>query len=250
MTVDTICSRAYPETVRTRRVIRLFGTAALLLGVALLAWGFATWKWGDPLTGVYTRWEQRELASSYNRIEERFAIPSRAIPTGAKPDLAWSRKAVRAAALRFRSALQEGEPIGRIIAPRLGLNMVVVDGTGSATLKRGPGRDRRTYMPGEGELVYIAGHRTTYGAPFAYIDRLERGDRVVLEVPYARAVYRVTRHVIVPADDLKRLETTGTELVALQACHPRFAASKRYIVYGKLASLTPVPRPSGDSSAS
>ena len=63
---------------------------------------------------------------------------------------------------------------------------------GLGDLKRGPGRDRRTFMPGEGELVYIAGHRTTYGAPFAHIDRMRTGDRVVLEMPYAVAVYRVT----------------------------------------------------------
>jgi sortase A len=226
----------------TRRVIRLLGTLVLVLGVALLAWGFATWKWGDPVTGVYTSWEQRGLASTYDRIEERFSVPPRTASESGKP-----RQAVGAAAERFRRAIQEGQPIGRIVAPRLGLDMVMVDGTESGTLKRGPGRDRRTFMPGEGELVYIAGHRTTYGAPFAHIDRLRRGDRIVLEMPYAKAVYRVTNHVIVPSDDLDRLKTTGTELVALQACHPRFSASKRYIVYGKLASLTPVRSSSGST---
>ena len=68
--------------------------------------------------------------------------------------------------------------------PRLGLNMVFVNGTDTATLKKGPGRDPRTYMPGEGELIYIAGHRTTYLAPFARIDTLRPGDRVTLRVPY------------------------------------------------------------------
>jgi sortase A len=95
-------------------------------------------------------------------------------------------------------------------------------------------------MPGEGELVYVAGHRTTYGAPFAHIERLQRGDRVVLEMPYATAVYRVTGHVIVPADDLARLKSHGREIVALQACHPRFSASERYIVYAAPLRITPV----------
>jgi sortase A len=127
--------------------------------------------------------------------------------------------------------------------------MVMVNGTSSGTLKTGPGRDPRTYMPGEGELVYVAGHRTTYGAPFAHIDRLEPGDRVVLRMPYATAVYRVTSHVIVPADDVARLKSAGKELVALQACHPRFSASQRYIVYARPVSITPVARESGATSA-
>ena len=64
-------------------------------------------------------------------------------------------------------------------------------------------------MPGEGELIYIAGHRTTYGAPLAHIDRLRKGDAVTLEVPYGKFVYRVTGHVIVPANDVARLQVDG-----------------------------------------
>ena len=86
-------------------------------------------------------------------------------------------------------------------------------------------------MPGQGQLVYIAGHRTTYLAPFSHIDRLRTGDRITLEMPYATFVYRVTGHRIVTADDLSVLRTHGREQVELQACHPRFFATHRYIVY-------------------
>jgi sortase A len=106
-------------------------------------------------------------------------------------------------------------------------------------LTKGPGRYIPSYVPGEGELIYVAGHRTTYGAPLARIDRLERGDEVRLEVPYGTFVYRVSGHVIVPADDLERLESSGREEVALQACHPRFFASERYIVYARPVSVKP-----------
>jgi sortase A len=97
-------------------------------------------------------------------------------------------------------------------------------------------------MPGEGELSYVAGHRTTFGAPFAHIDRLEAGDRVVLHMPYATLVYRVSRHVIVPADDIARLHSSGREMVALQACHPRFSARERYIVYAVPVRASPLHR--------
>src|SRR5438874_729889 len=81
--------------------------------------------------------------------------------------------------------------------PRMHLNMVLVDGTDHETLKKGPGRDLRTFMPGENRLVYIAGHRTTYLAPFSHIDALRKGDTVTIEVPYARFVYSVTGHRVV-----------------------------------------------------
>ena len=114
--------------------------------------------------------------------------------------------------------------------------MILVDGTDHDSLVRGPGVDRRTYLPGEGQLVYIAGHRTTYGAPFARIDRLRTGDKIELDMPYGHFLYSVTSHVIVPADDLARLNSRGHEEIALQACHPRFSARERYIVYAR-----PVP---------
>ena len=95
-----------------------------------------------------------------------------------------------------------------------------------------------TYMPGEGRLVYVAGHRTTYGAPFSNIDRLEPGDRISVELPYGKVEYKVTNHRIVDANDLTVLETGGREELVLQACHPRFFASQRYLVYARPTSVS------------
>ena len=94
-------------------------------------------------------------------------------------------------------------------------------------------------MPGEGKLVYIAGHRTTYGAPFSHIDRLDNGDRVFLELPYATIEYRITGSRIVPASELSVLKSKGFEQLVLQACHPRFFASHRYLAYAKPVRVTP-----------
>jgi sortase A len=93
-------------------------------------------------------------------------------------------------------------------------------------------------MPGERELVYVAGHRTTYGAPFSDIDDLRAGDRVIVEVPYGTFEYRVTRHRIVDEHELSVLRTKHREELALQACHPRFFASHRYIVYASPVRAT------------
>lgn len=236
---------AYSEGMRWRRVARMIGTVLLAAGVLALVWGFATWQWGDPVTSLYTRWKQRDLERSYGRIADTYALPPRSAgsATASFDDIA-------RAARRFRAASGAGQAIGRLEVPRLGLDVVVVNGTDTGQLKTGPGRDLHTFMPGEGELVYIAGHRTTYGAPFAHIDRLKPGDRVVLEMPYARAVYRVTRHVIVPADDIARLESHRREEIALQACHPRFSARERYIVYASPVRLTALRREGASAAAS
>lgn len=200
---------------------------AVVAGLALVGWGIAVWQWGDPVTGVYTTWQQRKLEDEYERLVARFPEPRPRPQPGPKPRPVDFRPTAR----RFRLEVTAGQAIGRIRVPRLDLDMVLVNGTDTSSLRKGPGRDPRTYMPGEGELVYVAGHRTTFGAPFAHIDRLRRGDAVVLEMPYGRFVYRITRSVIVPADDLARLRSRGREVVALQACHPRFSARERYIAY-------------------
>ena len=84
----------------------------------------------------------------------------------------------------------------------------------------------------------MAGHRTTFGAPFSHIDELQPGDRITLELPYASFEYRVTGHRIVDQHDLSVLRSAHREELALQACHPRFFASERYIVYARPVKVT------------
>jgi sortase A len=117
--------------------------------------------------------------------------------------------------------------------------MVVVQGTDHETLKRGPGHYEPSGLPGEGHLIYVAGHRTTYLAPFAHINDIRVGDYITFSVPYATFTYRVRRHYIVRSDQLSVLQDHGNEILRLQACHPRFFATHRYIVDATLASFTP-----------
>ncbi len=219
-----------------RRIVRIAGTTLVVAGALMLVWVVVVWRWQDPFTAAYTHWKQHQLASSY---DHRFVAykPSPTPRTTISPALA--TRVLGQEARRYRLGSHRGQAIGRIRVPRLGLNMIFVNGTDESSLEKGPGRDLRTYMPGEGQLIYIAGHRTTYLAPFAHIDALRPGDTITLEVPYGTFRYRVYRHVIVDADDLAVLRSGGREVVALQACHPRFFASQRYIVYGRLTQVEP-----------
>ena len=221
-----------------RRAARIAGSVLVLAGVLTLVWALVVWRWQDPFTALYTHWQQRGLAADLRREIDAYR-PVRPLGPAVASDAAAERRAVAADAARFRRTAQVGEAIGRIRIPRLGLNMVVVDGTDNASLKHGPGRDPRTYMPGQNRLVYIAGHRTTYLAPFSHIDSIRSGDAITLAMPYATFVYRAVRHRIVPATDLSVLRSPRHELLELQACHPRFFATHRYIVYARLVTVQP-----------
>jgi sortase A len=219
-----------------RRLSRIAGTLLAVAGLGMLVWVLVVWRWQDPFTALYTHWKQHQLSQAYERRFSEFR------PTQLRQNeasVSATTKVIAREARLYRLHSERGQAIGRIRVPRLHLNMILVNGTDHDTLKKGPGRDRRTYMPGEGQLVYIAGHRTTYLAPFAHIERLRGGDRVTLNVPYATFRYRVYKHRIVDANEMSVLRSHGVEVVELQACHPRFFASHRYIAYARLVRVKP-----------
>jgi sortase A len=230
---DAAVERAHGRR-RARRTVRAASLGLIVAGVLGLAWTVLVWQWQDPFTALYTRWEQHGLAKQYDGLARSWAPPSSARAAAADP-----RRAIARDAEAYRRETHAGEAIGRIVIGRLGLNMVLVDGTDHDSLTRGPGRDLRTYMPGENRLVYIAGHRTTYLAPFAHIDAIRPGDYITITVPYGTFTYRAFRHEVVPATDLAMLRSPGHELLRLQACHPRFFATHRYIVDARLVAVRP-----------
>ena len=203
-------------------------------GLLTLAWAVVVWQWQDPFTALYTTWQQDKLSSS---LAHEFAAYQP--PQLRHGNLIAERHAISVDARAFRRDAKTGQAIGRIVIGRIGLNMVLVNGTDEGSLEKGPGRDPRTYMPGQNRLVYIAGHRTTYLAPFSHIDSIRDGDFIRLEMPYATFVYRAFKHRIVAADDLSVLRSPRHELLELQACHPRFFATHRYLVYARLVSVQP-----------
>ena len=213
------------------------GTFLLVIGLGVLAWAATVYFWKDPFTTAYTAYEQRKLESKLDQRFERWTPirqPASHAPRKPKPSIA----DVRLEARRYRLESHDGDAIARLKIPRIGVSAVVVNGTSVADLRRGPGRHLDTFMPGERELVYIAGHRTTFGAWFGKINEIQPGDLITIELPYATLVYRVTKHRIVDDNDLSVLKSPHHEELVLQACHPRFFASERYLVYARPISVT------------
>jgi sortase A len=216
-----------------RRLLRIVGTLMIVAGVGALAWAVTVWRWEDPLTATLNYLDQRELAENFDRrLEEGRPPGTTTAPVDVRPMLPRS-------AVQWRRSSKRGDAIARLRIPRLGLSEIIVNGTDTNTLKRGPGRYLGSAMPGEGELVYVAGHRTTYGAPFSRIDKLRKGDRVFVELPYATLEYTITGHRIVEATETSVLKSKGREQLLLQACHPRFFATHRYIAYAKPVTVSP-----------
>jgi sortase A len=210
------------------------GTLMILAGVLTLAWVVVVWQWQDPFTAIYTHIQQSRLEHRYERRAAAFhpRIEHRADPAAV-------RREVVAEANAYRKTLHTGDPVGRLKIGRIGLSMMVVQGTDHETLKKGPGHYEQSGVPGQGHLIYVAGHRTTYLAPFADINDIRVGDYVTLTVPYGTFTYRVRRHYVVPADQLSVLRDHGREVLRLQACHPRFFATHRYIVDAALVAVAP-----------
>src|SRR3954471_10565373 len=179
-----------------RKLIRGVGALLIAGGVLTLAWALVVWRWQDPFSALYTHLQQNRLESAYEERSDAY----RPAPLERR-DLASVRRALAVAARDYRRSLHTGDPVGRLTIGRIGLEMVVVQGTDHATLKKGPGHYGTTGVPGEGRLVYVAGHRTTYLAPFSHIDDIRAGDYVRFELPYGTFTYRASRHYVVGEHD-------------------------------------------------
>jgi sortase A len=212
-----------------------------VLGLLVLAYAAAVLFWRDPVTDLYNRYQQNRLESALEREFDAWdAGADEEEPAAERGSLASSRAATARDARRFSRSLELGQAFGRIEIPGIGVEAVVVHGTRwGADLSRGPGHYEKTEVPGLGKTVGIAGHRTTFGAPFRHIDDIEAGDRITLEMPYATFRYRVSEHEIVDADDWSVIRDRGFDTLMLSACHPLYGASERWIVYARLVEVTP-----------
>lgn len=131
-----------------------------------------------------------------------------------------------------RTRVLPGEALALLRIPKLDMDVVVIEGTDIRDLKKGPGHYRDTAYPWEDDgKVAIAGHRTTYGAPFWSLDKLRRGDRISLATEFGTFDYRVSRTREVVPTETTILQQTKEPTLVLTTCTPRFSAAKRLIIF-------------------
>jgi sortase A len=211
--------------------LRHLASILTVAGVVVLLDVAITLLWQEPVTAAYTAIQQHELGGQLHRLDGE---PPSLVERRVLAALGHERRlriAYLARELRLRAP--EGSAVGRILIPAVNASYVVVKGTAAGDLVKGPGVYSQTPFPGEQGTVGIAGHRTTYLHPFRHIDKLRRGDQIVLERPYARIVYRVLREQTVLPTDLSVIDPVGYDQLVLSACTPPFSASHRLIVYAR-----------------
>jgi sortase A len=188
-----------------RALLRFVASVMMVSGALLITDAAVTLLWQEPVSAFVAERQQAKLEDAL------FDPPQRVL----------------------RRMPLQGDAIARIEIPAIGVHEYVVEGTDTGDLRKGPGHYPDTPLPGEPGTAAIAGHRTTYGAPFRNIDDLSRGDRVIVDMPDGRFIYRVERTKIVDDQDLSVLDPVGYRRLMLSACHPLYSAAERVIVFAR-----------------
>lgn len=227
--VDSAASQS-PKTERPKRIkliAHALGNAFLGIALGLAAYYFLT----DMVT------TQNQVALT--RQLDIGTLPS-AEPTSDAPAMEWEGWQEQDVA--YWTSLAPGGPFGRIVVESMGLDAVVVKGTRRQDLTRGPGWLDYTDLPGPSGNVGIAGHRTTYGAPFRSLHMLSSGDTIDLYSPYRRYRYVVSGSERVTPNRVDVMDTTASPQLTLSACDPPYSARYRLIAYADLVEVRRLER--------
>ena len=216
-----------------RRPLRALSTVLIVAGVLMLADAGTTLVWQEPVSAVYAKIVQRQLGDDLRKLETR--KPS-TLDLAALHKLVTERRRMAFLARRLRADAGKRAAVGRIRIPKIKASFVLVNGTDTAALRKGPGIYDDVPFPGAPGTTAIAGHRTTYLAPFRHIDRLGRGDEIVVEMPYGRFTYAVEKTLIVAPTRVDVIHRVNHDRLVLSACHPLYSAAKRIVVFARLIS--------------
>jgi sortase A len=231
--------RSQPSTSRRRRFRLPTVLASLLIaaGALLLLDAGVTLVWQEPVTALYAYFKQESLRGDLHALEH--TAPTTAARQ-ALERLHEQRRRIEYLAASLQRHAKNGSAVGVIHIPTIGANYVVVKGTGTSELESGPGIYSETNFPGIPGTTAIAGHRTTWLAPFRSLGGLRKDAPVMLDMPYARFTYRVIGSRVVLPTDVSVIDPVGYSRLVLSACTPPFSASHRLIVFARLISTVPL----------
>jgi sortase A len=221
-----------------RRAWRALSIVLIAVGALALIDAGVTLVWQEPFSALYAKFRQDHLNGTLRAAER--ATPD-AVERRALASLPDERRRVAFLASELQRHAPNGSAVGRIVIPKIDASYVMVKGTGTSDLESGPGIYSETNFPGVAGTTAIAGHRTTYLAPFRDIDELSPGNHILLEMPYAHFTYTVTgQRVVLPTDVSAAVANVGYTRLVLSACTPLFSAEKRLLVYARLTKTVPV----------
>lgn len=217
---------------RRRRLVRALSTVLIVAGALLTIDAGLTVVWQEPVTALQTKLRQNGLRADLEALAATGpTLAERRVLAGLGDD---DRRRIAFLARSLKRRTADGEAVGRLRIPKIGADFVVVKGSSPEALRKGPGTYDETGLPGTPGTVAIAGHRTTYLAPFRHIDRLKPGDEITVRMPYATLTYRVEHSQIVAPDALWVLRSGTYDRLVLSACHPLFSSAQRIVVFARL----------------
>ena len=228
--------RRSPKSLRFR-LLRDLSLVLVISGALLLADAAATLLWQEPLSAVIALSERNGINRQLLSYQ---AAPLSRVDTQALAPLRETRERIAFLARQEARVVKRGDAIGTISFPKLGDQYTVVQGTDDASLQRGPGHYPQTAFPGLGQTMAIAGHRTTYLAPFRRLNELQHGDRIILTLRYARFTYLVQQVRIVTPTSWWIIKNHGYERLVLSACNPLYSAAQRIVVFARERSVVPL----------
>jgi sortase A len=210
--------------MRLARILGAVGRVCITAGVLILLF-VAYQLWG---TGIRTAQAQNRLEDEFEAVLDEAGAPTTTTTTtpGDPPT---------SETVPTIEPVPEGEATARIQIPAIGVDKIVVEGVSLPDLKKGPGHYPETPLPGQEGNAAIAGHRTTYGAPFHRLDELQPGDEIVVTTVQGEFTYEVTETLIVPPTQVNVLNDKGDNRLTLTACHPKYSARQRIVVVSHLA---------------
>ncbi len=216
------------------KVLGIAGRAFLFAGFILLAFALHQ-LWG---TGLQEARAQHDLRKEFRSAvrEQKERPPTNASAPGT----------TTTTALPFTPI--PGDAVGILRIPRIGVDKAVVEGVSRSDLRQGPGHYPGTPLPGQPGNAAIAGHRTTYGAPFYRLDQLSPGDVITVTTRQGEFRYVVEQKSVVPPSNSHVLDASLDSRLTLTTCHPRFSARRRLVVTATLQG-TPAPAPPPDAAA-
>ena len=216
-----------------RRALRGLSSVLIATGVLLVLDAVLTVVWQEPVTAIYGKVRQNELGGQLDKLDKQTLTPAE---RGVLKVLRDDPQRIAFLARSMRRHVHNGQAIGRIRIPHIHANFVVVEGTDEGDLQKGPGHYPDTPFPGMPGTVGVAGHRTTYLAPFNKLDKLRKGDEVRMQMPYATITYKVERTRIVLPTAVWVTNRVGYDRLVMTACHPKYSASHRIVVFARQVS--------------
>jgi sortase A len=217
-----------------RRLVRVLALVLIASGLLLLLDAAVTLLWQEPVTAAIGLIERGQINRHW--LSYRSA-PLSAVERRIVAAIDDQRQELAFLARRESKGLRTGDAMGRLTIPSIGVSFLVVQGTDGTSLEKGPGHYPSTALPGLGRTVAIAGHRTTFLAPFRHLDALRAGERIVLTMPYGRFVYAVQYRRVVSPTAWWVTRNTGYDRLVLSACDPLFSAAHRLVVFARLRRL-------------